>query len=704
MIDELYINGTQLDINDIDIPRRYVSPYFRNVTEWVNNSTYTVTLPFTANNVAFFEHCMTADAASLMPYSLMLATYYCDGDLVFKDAETKMLGIVDDGFEVQFVWGVNRNKYLPFFDTKLNEIRPNGSTILESDWVVDWRKDNVKYATGKKFKYIDYISGVRESDIVLLDGTTLKATVEAPAPFNDNLKEMTMHPFIPFNNILDLACAAVSQDIAGIVETIIDQAALQLLSGAEFVTQGDVLKSIDDSGDISNLNIRVVAVVNEIVYFNADITDFYDGETPIVFVRSAVPTSELSDLKSRLTDKGLILGGNKGNRRYSVTKNFPSAIYINDVVRLDDYVGSFTTDSDGNYISINPNVIGNDKNPITISLNMFTTPFTNISLYKNDVIFERFEYSGGKYQDLTFVPEYGSFYSIVFESASLLSGGASVVLSQTITNPMYSMIPELDETDQIGYYDCLLNLPDMTVAEFIQQMLIMTGLFISFDNNGDMRFVSLDTFKDNLDSGVVQDWSNRVHEVMGTQFNFMDLAQNNLIKYANSDATNYDSTGNIIVNNFALEREKELYNLVFDLPLTGRDRAEIIMYKQKVSSSGYEAGAQVSFSNEYQNTNNVAVLDDSGVATYRTMTPNDVRFRNLRFNGFITEYYFVFKSMVNRAFIQDIEVNLNIYEQGRFDFTKPVYIDWLGRYCMVLEILGMRDEVCVAKVLIVKNL
>ena len=32
-----------------------------------------------------------------------------------------------------------------------------------------------------------------------------------------------------------------------------------------------------------------------------------------------------------------------------------------------------------------------------------------------------------------------------------------------------------------GHYNCLLNLPEMTFAEFIQQMLIMTGMFIGYD-------------------------------------------------------------------------------------------------------------------------------------------------------------------------------------------------------------------------------
>ena len=717
MIDELYINGTQIDINDIDIPRRYVSPYFRNVTEWFNNSTYTVTLPFTATNVDFFEHCMTADAASVKPYSLMLATYYCEGDLVFKDAETKLLGIGVDGFEVQFVWGVNRNKYLPFFDTKLNEIRTNGSTITESDWIVNWRKDNVVYATGKKFLYLDYVSGIRESD-VFITGGNVKSQVQPPSPFNENLKEMTMHPFIPFNNIIDLACATVSQEITGVVETIIDQGALQLLSGFLDVRQGDILKSVDDSGDISGLNIRVSAVVGEIVYFNADISEYYDGETPIVFIRSSIASSEFADLKARLTNKGLILGGNKGNKTFTKTKTYAvdTPLAATDILPLDGYVGSFyilaATDSFG----IGEYVIGNDKSVLKITLDITTFNDsgvdTVISLYKSiggvETKITDFPYTSGgatttyncKFE---IQPEYGATYLIRTSNTNTVTilADSSVEISQNVQTALYSMV---DEIDAAGYYDCLLNLPEITVAEFIQQMLIMTGLFIGFDNDGNIQFLSLDDFEDNLDSGNVIDWSNKVHDILGTQFNFMDLAQSNLITYANADDTEYDSKGRINVNNFTLDKEQELYNLIFDLPLTGRDRAEIIMYKQRIESSDIDGVEQVSFKNEYQQTNNVVVYDNSGIATYLNVVPNDILSKGLVFNGFISQYYQVFMSLVNRAFVQEIEVNLNVYEQNRFDFTKPVYIDWLGRYCLVLEILGMRDEVSTAKVLIVKNI
>ena len=54
MIDELYIDGQIIDIEDVDIVRKYTTPFFSDVQTWRNNSTYTVKLPLSTRNIAFF--------------------------------------------------------------------------------------------------------------------------------------------------------------------------------------------------------------------------------------------------------------------------------------------------------------------------------------------------------------------------------------------------------------------------------------------------------------------------------------------------------------------------------------------------------------------------------------------------------------------------------------------------------------------------
>ena len=248
MTEELYINGTLMDIENVDIVRKYISPFFRDVNILRNNGSYTVKLPPTATNLKAFGMSDRLDMFSDIPYQVNTANYYYDGFPVFENADCILIGVAEDGFiEVQFTWGLSKSKYLPLFEKKLNEIVPNGTTIRETDWVVEWKKSKVVYNTGKKYRYLDYVSGERESDVRILDGET-QPMAQAPAPFKSNLKEMTMHPFVEFSDMLDL-------------------------------------------------------IVNDSTNLASNVFD---------------------DLKPRLLNKGLILGGNKGDKTIEYTRQYVS--------------------------------------------------------------------------------------------------------------------------------------------------------------------------------------------------------------------------------------------------------------------------------------------------------------------------------------------------------------------------------------------
>ena len=155
MIKELYIDGYLVDIDDnFSIVRQLTSPFFSDVTQLKNNGSYSTKIPETQNNSFIMDYLEREDADTTFPYRGHTANYYVDSFPVFENAEVRVI----DAFELQFVWGFNRGKYLPLFTRKLNEILPNGTTILESDWVVEWKKSNVVYNTGKKYKYLNCIS------------------------------------------------------------------------------------------------------------------------------------------------------------------------------------------------------------------------------------------------------------------------------------------------------------------------------------------------------------------------------------------------------------------------------------------------------------------------------------------------------------------------------------------------------------------
>jgi hypothetical protein len=244
----------------------------------------------------------------------------------------------------------------------------------------------------------------------------------------------------------------------------------------------------------------------------------------------------------------------------------------------------------------------------------------------------------------------------------------------------------------------------MTAAEFIQQMLILTGLFFFADENGDLDIVSLDTFATNLNSGTpgsIIDWSKYNVQVLNGSFQFNDNAQQNIIKYKNSDDTLYESQEALLPYDATLEKEKDLYVIQFNLPIRSTtDTVEFILYKQRIESSDMDGVEQISFKNEYDGKDSIVVYDNEGVATInQDILPND---RGTE-TGFVTDYYGVYKEIIRQPIIREVEVNLDFYTAARIDFKKPVFVEWFGRNCMVLELTALKDEPCVAKLLIIRR-
>ena len=163
MTKELYINGILIDIKEINIIRKYTSPLFSDCTNVYKDGTYDLTVPKTQNNLAALGYFDRTDSQSDIPYKRNTASYYVNGLPIFENADCHVLSDLID-IDLQFTWGISRAKYIPLFTKKCNEIKPNGTTILSSDWTVTWNKTDM-YASGKKYKYVDYESAELVQDV-----------------------------------------------------------------------------------------------------------------------------------------------------------------------------------------------------------------------------------------------------------------------------------------------------------------------------------------------------------------------------------------------------------------------------------------------------------------------------------------------------------------------------------------------------------
>ena len=178
----------------------------------------------------------------------------------------------------------------------------------------------------------------------------------------------------------------------------------------------------------------------------------------------------------------------------------------------------------------------------------------------------------------------------------------------------------------------------MTFAEFIQQMLIMTGMFIGYDKNGDIRFISFDDLKDNVQSGTAYNRSGRIGEITKNEYRFENFAQRNIIKFNNSDDVGYVAQGELTVNDLTLEKERDMYVIKFDLAEQFADgKAEFILYKQRVTENEKGGEIETGFENNYSEKPSVCVYDSNGIAKYNNVCPNNVSENNVTFSMAVTK-------------------------------------------------------------------
>ena len=651
MIEELYINGKAVDIETVDIVRRYLSPYFQDVNSLSNDSTYTIKLPMTEKNMAAFGYMNREDMNTSIPYDFLRADYYVNGLPIIVNGQARVLE-VSQSIDIQITYGINRAKYAPLFKRKLNEITVRGG-ITSDDWIVKWNKYEM-FATGKKYKYLEYVSGERESD--LLDSGNV--TMPIPAPWNGHEKEMTMHPYISYGNILDLIIAD---------------------------------HNIDNPS-------------------NTIATDTFDL------------------LKTNVANKGLILGGNKANFSWS-----DSVVYLEDEVfsdgqrlRITDetiYRSGFFSYGDissflhaMSTVSLYGAIMDIEKYPLIVSLNLLLTSGDSTKQPEIDMFRSKRDGSGSEL--VTTLPytidsEGDSFFNTTFEIQAerqylyyflirlvnaeggeniVVVNDGSLIITMNIDKAIYSIVSSVVETQASGHYNCLMNLPDMTAMEFVQEMMVLSGCGVSYDNDGKMTFVKLDS----LNLSQSYDWTNKISLIQSGVFKFNNMAQRNRIAYANSQNVNHVCEGFINVSDLTLDEQQDMYVLKFNAPDKNQNGlAEFILYKQKVT----EQTSGVSFANEYNEKPSVAVYDNSGDAIVEIIKPNDIDSQV----GFINANYINFKKLVNRPIVKDVEVNIDFFTSANLDLKKAVYVGEWGKYCIVLELNAPNKEVATAKLLLINQ-
>lgn len=148
MMDELYIDGERVELNDTGISLNYKSNLLTDISKIVSNNSYTIKAPRTTANMRLINGFVFPSTVGDYPYRSHSAVVIRDGIEIISDATVYILSV---GEEIEFclVWGVG-SRFENIKNKKLTEM-----TVVEGDTVV-WLPEDPVYADN----YLDINYGI----------------------------------------------------------------------------------------------------------------------------------------------------------------------------------------------------------------------------------------------------------------------------------------------------------------------------------------------------------------------------------------------------------------------------------------------------------------------------------------------------------------------------------------------------------------
>lgn len=123
MIDELYINGVQVDMSDDNVINlTYQSNLFSDLNKISSSFSQTIKLPMTSNNLRIVDMCIYPGSKSNFPYIKHAGKVIRDGIEIIDNADVILLSVGDE-IEISLSWGIISNiSELVNSDAKISDL------------------------------------------------------------------------------------------------------------------------------------------------------------------------------------------------------------------------------------------------------------------------------------------------------------------------------------------------------------------------------------------------------------------------------------------------------------------------------------------------------------------------------------------------------------------------------------------------------
>lgn len=220
------------------------------------------------------------------------------------------------------------------------------------------------------------------------------------------------------------------------------------------------------------------------------------------------------------------------------------------------------------------------------------------------------------------------------------------------------------EPDDITYpassYPIIPNLPSMKITDFIRMVGLLVGKFpiVQPDEPQVLLFVGVDDLRNNKSKAV--DWSKKWNgEPKDISYTYLE-AQKNTLDYNNDEDVFVSTRGSIVVNDDTLEKEDELA----EIPLSGSND---IIPQYSIVDGELEEG-DVS--------DRLLVVDDENVAS----------FAGLSMANRVANWYVGYQDVMIEPVVIKGAFRLTEIDIMNLDYTRPVYLEQMGRYYGIVQV------------------
>lgn len=639
MHEQLYINGVLMDTDgELDITLVFKSNLFNDVDKIETNSSKTISLPRTANNMMAVGFAGMAGAESAFPYTTHEASYYRNG-VQIVDGKALLLAIRDK-IEISILWGAYKQiEGLLKSKMKLNE--------LKSDAQLEYARLNrvcLYENKGDGFFYAGYNpnKGTSEEDWLSI------LTFGGDGTLNQREEYHTRYYRSKANELFWGAPTATVRWLLHNIER-------------EFGVQIKFPTSTNDFID----NIAVPLVNN-----------IGSDERPVVYgqLGKSIPESGKMDMQMFYVGKQFALGFRDGEANHT---NANEIVVQQDCdVDIEVIIRGKFKDTKAGYtpkdivLSTPFLYINDEKFAIGGEIDDNGEPQPTHTFYYSDSDIDAdgyVEYTvKGKVQrsisseDVLSIRYEDTWYD---NGTGDILGGEISIIRKSIEN-----------VEEHLMYPIARNLPDITIVDFLKALFFLSGVFVKqLGEDGVIELCENNKLKD---FGFGQDWTRNLISIDETVFEDGEMAQKNHYKWEEDGSVkgNYDYT--LAIDNKILKEERDAYKL----PFAAADGDSIPLNEFDDDATYFD---QPNFADVSPK------LMTMYPKKYTTEYPEYEEYIHLRFDIDLANIIKTKHPLIanpNRFLQIKATVRMTDLDLLNFDETKPIYLAQTGAYYAVKEL------------------